>query len=31
MALFVQQGFDETTVAQIAEAARVSQMTFFRY
>lgn len=31
MALFVQQGFDETTVAQIAEAAGVSQMTFFRY
>ncbi|MCP8998164.1 TetR family transcriptional regulator [Pseudarthrobacter sp. RMG13] len=31
MALFVQQGFDETTVAQIADAAGVSQMTFFRY
>ncbi len=31
MALFVQQGFDGTTVAQIAEAAGVSQMTFFRY
>ncbi|WP_269462025.1 TetR family transcriptional regulator [Arthrobacter sp. SO5] len=31
MALFVQRGFDETTVAQIAEAAGVSQMTFFRY
>jgi AcrR family transcriptional regulator len=31
MALFVQQGFDETTVAQIAQAAGVSQMTFFRY
>lgn len=31
MALFVQQGFDKTTVAQIAEAAGVSQMTFFRY
>ncbi|MDQ6752250.1 MAG: TetR family transcriptional regulator [Actinomycetota bacterium] len=31
MALFVQQGFDATTVAQIAAAARVSQMTFFRY
>jgi AcrR family transcriptional regulator len=31
MALFVQQGFDETTVAQIAKAAGVSQMTFFRY
>ena len=31
MALFVHQGFDETTVGQIAEAAGVSQMTFFRY
>ena len=31
MALFVHQGFDETTVAQIAEAAGVTQMTFFRY
>lgn len=31
MALFVQQGFDQTTVAQIAQAAGVSQMTFFRY
>lgn len=31
MALFVQQGFDQTTVAQIAEAAGVSQMTLFRY
>lgn len=31
MALFVQQGFDETTIAQIAHAAGVSQMTFFRY
>ncbi|MFJ6417109.1 TetR family transcriptional regulator [Paeniglutamicibacter sp. NPDC091659] len=31
MALFVRQGFDETTVAQIAEAAGVSQMTFFRH
>ncbi len=31
MALFVQRGFDETTVSQIAEAAGVSQMTFFRY
>jgi AcrR family transcriptional regulator len=31
MALFVQQGFDATTVAQIAAAAGVSQMTFFRH
>lgn len=31
MALFVQQGCDETTVAQIAEAAAVLQMTFVRY
>ncbi len=31
MELFVRQGFDETTVAQIADAAGVSQMTFFRY
>lgn len=31
MELFVQQGFDETTVAQIADAAGVSQMTFYRY
>ena len=31
MALFIRQGFDETTVAQIAGAAHVSQMTFFRY
>ncbi|HEU4667326.1 MAG TPA: TetR family transcriptional regulator [Arthrobacter sp.] len=31
ISLFIQQGFDGTTVAQIAEAAGVSQMTFFRY
>ena len=31
MALFIQRGFDETTVAQIAKAAGVSQMTFFRH
>ena len=31
MALFIRHGFDETTVAQIAGAAQVSQMTFFRY
>ncbi|WP_081710109.1 TetR family transcriptional regulator [Arthrobacter sp. 35W] len=31
MELFLSQGFDETTVAQIAEAAQVSQMTFFRH
>ncbi|WP_125616073.1 TetR family transcriptional regulator [Specibacter cremeus] len=31
MALFLEQGFDETTTAQIAAAAGVSQMTFFRY
>ena len=31
MALFARQGYDETTVAQIADAAGVSQMTFFRY
>lgn len=29
--LFVTQGFDQTTVAQIAAAASVSEMTFFRY
>jgi AcrR family transcriptional regulator len=29
--LFAQQGYDETTVDQIAEAAEVSQSTFFRY
>ncbi|KXO98744.1 hypothetical protein AXK60_12935 [Tsukamurella pseudospumae] len=29
--LFREQGFEETTVAQIAEAAEVSQATFFRY
>ncbi|TWS23312.1 TetR family transcriptional regulator [Tsukamurella sputi] len=29
--LFRKQGFDETTVAQIADAAEVSQATFFRY
>src|ERR1044071_2839050 len=29
--LFVQQGYDATTVEQIAEAAEVSPSTFFRY
>jgi len=29
--LFAAQGYDQTTVADIAEAAGVSQMTFFRY
>lgn len=29
--LFSEQGYDETTVAQIVEAAGVSHMTFFRY
>ncbi|MEV0729244.1 TetR family transcriptional regulator [Polymorphospora sp. NPDC050346] len=29
--LFEAQGFDETTVAQIAARARVSEMTFFRH
>lgn len=29
--LFVRQGFEETTVEQIAAAAGVSHMTFFRY
>jgi AcrR family transcriptional regulator len=29
--LFVQQGYDETTVEQIAEAAEISPSTFFRY
>ena len=29
--LFERQGFDETTVAQIAAAAGVTQMTFFRH
>mgnify|MGYP001187627144 FL=1 len=29
--LFLDHGYDQTTVAQIAEAAGVSHMTFFRY
>ncbi|MQA10936.1 MAG: TetR family transcriptional regulator [Pseudonocardiaceae bacterium] len=29
--LFIEQGYAETTVEQIAEAAEVSQSTFFRY
>ena len=29
--LFARQGFEETTVAQVAAAAGVSQMTFFRH
>ena len=29
--LFTEQGYDETTVDQIADAAEVSQSTFFRY
>jgi len=29
--LFTQQGYDETTIEQIAEAAEVSPSTFFRY
>lgn len=29
--LFERQGYDETTVAQIARAAGVTEMTFFRY
>ena len=29
--LFLEQGYEATTVAQIADAAGVSQMTFFRY
>jgi len=29
--LFREQGYEETTVGQIAEAAEVSESTFFRY
>jgi AcrR family transcriptional regulator len=29
--LFLEHGYDETTVAQVASAAGVSHMTFFRY
>src|SRR5882762_6822676 len=29
--LFTEQGYDPTTVAQIAERARVTKSTFFRY
>ncbi|MET8157323.1 TetR family transcriptional regulator [Sphaerisporangium sp. NPDC005289] len=31
MRLFVEQGYDSTTIEQIAEAAEVSPSTFFRY
>ena len=31
MRLFVQQGYDATTIEQIAEAAEISPSTFFRY
>src|SRR5262249_21598608 len=31
MRLFQEQGYDATTVEQIAEAAEISQSTFFRY
>lgn len=31
LGLFERQGYDQTTVAQIARAAGVSEMTFFRY
>ena len=31
MALFLDQGFEETTVDQIAEAAGISRRSFFRY
>lgn len=31
MALFLEQGFEETTVDQIAEAAGISRRSFFRY
>ena len=31
LSLFLEHGFDETTVAEISAAAGVSEMTFFRY
>ncbi|MDB5827301.1 MAG: TetR family transcriptional regulator [Variovorax sp.] len=31
MALFVEHGYDETTVADIAERAGLTARTFFRY
>ena len=31
MTLFAEQGYEETTVAQIAQAAGLTKRTFFRY